>query len=205
MDNEWQEILKKLNAACAEGTVDLNDSDSVDKFLSQEICEELPPNYNGAIDDEMLAPYEEQEELKLKIRREKQKGKYTTFHKMLLTGKLKTSNPFVMDILCNLTIKNDKEKIKNCKECLTAEICPKRSEINRREKNGFHGKIKQVFEYRTKILDTYNEIHSEGVTYESAKSDTLKKLQISGRTFDKYYKTRDKDPLTILKILIPQP
>lgn len=176
MDNEWQNgILEKLNAACADGTVDLDDSASVNKFLSQEISEDMPPDYNGPVDDERIVPYEEQEELKLKIRGEKRAGKYTTFHKMLLTGELQTSDPFVMDILCRKYIKNDKEKIKTCKECLTHERCPKRVEIARREKNGFHGKVNEVLKKREEILATFNKIKEEGTTYESAKADTLKK------------------------------
>lgn len=193
MDNEWQdEIIEKLNAACAEGTVDLDDSDSVHKFLTQEFSEDLPPDYNGAVDDEMLALYIEQEELKLKIREEKRAGKYTTFHKMLLKGELLTSDPFVMDILCKLTIKNDKEKIKNCKECLTAEICPKRSEIIRREKNGWGKNINKALQKRNDTLKSFEALRAEGITYESAKADTCKEQKICARTFDTLYATHDK-------------
>lgn len=201
MDEEKLRFFKEFESACLEGTVDIDDSASVEKFLSQSGGEET---YDKSIDDKMSDIRDERENLKLKIREEKKKGKYTTFHDLLLRGKLKTSDPFVMDILCKMTIKNDREKIKTCKECRSHERCPKRLEITRREKNGFHGDIKKELRTRKKILDTFDEIRAKGTTYESAKSDTLKKLQISGRTFDKYYKTRDEkmDTLEALRSIL---
>lgn len=99
-------------------------------------------------------------------------------------------------------IKKHRGAIEKCNECFTNKQCPKRALIIQNNKNKFHGDINKTLKKRRAILEKYNKIKKGGATYESSRKDTMQNLQITGRTFDKYYKTRNMAVANALESLL---
>lgn len=163
-----------------------------------EIEESISPE-EGAYEEKLLELYEKREAQRAEIIAEKIQGQYKIFHKMLLAGELKINDPFSVDILCRKNTKDHEEEIKACREtCLLSGGCPKSAQINKRPKT-LPRNINERLKKRTDILRTFKAHRDMGKTYEAAKKETINQLQLCGRTFDKFYKTRNMDMPTILK------
>lgn len=98
-ESQLYEIFKEIEAAGLSCEIDPTDDESVMNFIEQRLGNEISPK-ECADDEKLLDLYLKQEELKLKIKKEKKKGSYDTFHNMLLKGELKITDPFAIDILC---------------------------------------------------------------------------------------------------------
>lgn len=170
--------------------------DNKDERIETE--ESISPE-EAAYDEKLLEQYEKWSARRAEIIAEKKEGKYKIFHKMLLAGELRINDPFSVDILCRKNTKDHEEEINACQEkCLLSGDCPKLAQIDKRPKTLTPSIIKQL-KKRADILRTSKTHRDKGKTYEDAKKETIKELKLSGRTFDKFYKTRNMDLLAILK------